>query len=282
MSVTHWIYPTNARSDYYLDNPDGVTEVSPQRLLDGIEQRPDNIDAWLLRTGFRVMRPGDALWIYAADPYQYICALAQAVDIYPDGDDWYSSVVWSLEATRKLMRDPIPRSAFGQIAQRAAVRADETTAAVFAGWLRSRRIRLADLDGEPDPNSAEDTRLRTMRNIVQRQGQAVFRQRLLDAYGRRCAVTGESVEEALEAAHIEPYLGRRSNLVTNGLILRADLHTLFDMHLIGVDPNGKLVVSSRLDRSSYAKLHGRALALPRQAARRPSKRSLAAHLKLLL
>jgi hypothetical protein len=255
--------------------------VSPQRLLDGIEQRPDNVDAWLLNTGFRTMRPGDAVWTYAADPYQYICALAQAVDIYPDGDAWYVSLLWRLDATRKLMRAPIPRSAFGQIAQRAAVRADETTTAVLADWLRSGRIRLADLDGEPDPSSAEDTRLRTMRNIVQRQGQAAFRQRLLDAYGRQCAVTGESAEEVLEAAHIEPYMGRHSNLVTNGLILRADLHTLFDLHLIGVDQNGSLVVSARLDNSSYAKLRGSALTLPRRAAQRPSKRSLAAHLKQL-
>jgi hypothetical protein len=86
MSVTHWIYPTNEQSDYHLNTPDGNTEVSPERLLGGIEQRPDHVHSWYLRTGFRTMRPGDAVWIYAADPYQYICALAQAVDIYPDGD----------------------------------------------------------------------------------------------------------------------------------------------------------------------------------------------------
>ncbi|MEU4712467.1 HNH endonuclease [Micromonospora purpureochromogenes] len=280
MPVTHWIYPTNEKSDYYLDNPSGDTEVSPQRLLDDIEQSPDKADPWILKTGFRMMQPGDAVWIYAADPYQYICALAQAVDIYPDGDAWYASLVWNLDATHRLMRAPIPRSEFHQIAQQAAIRADERTVEVLDGWLRSGRIRLADLEREPSSN--EDARLRTMRNIVQRQGQATFRQRLLHVYDRRCAVTRESAEAVLEAAHIEPYMGPHSNRLTNGLLLRADLHTLFDLHLIGIDQDGKLVVSSRLSGSSYASLQARSLALPQRTAHRPSRRSLAAHVKLLL
>lgn len=280
MSVAHWIYPTNEKSDYYLDTPNGNTEVSPQRLLDDIEQNPAKTDPWILKTGFRTMQPGDAVWVYAADPYQYICALGQTVDIYPDGDVWYASLIWNLDATRRLMKDPIPRSAFGQIAQRAAIRADQATVDILNDWLQARRITLPDLESEPE--TGEDTRLRTLRNIVQRQGQASFRQQLLEAYDRRCAVTGESVEEILEAAHIDSYMGPHSNRMANGLILRADLHTLFDLHLIGIDQHGKLVVSTRLNGSSYANLHGRRVALPRQAVQRPSKRSLAAHLKLLV
>ena len=115
MPITHWIYPTNEKSDYYLDNADGDTEVSPQRLLESIEKRPDHLDPWYLSTGYRSMKPGDAVWIYAADPYQHVCALAQAVDIHLDGQHWYASLLWNLEATRSLMREPIPRSAFGQI-----------------------------------------------------------------------------------------------------------------------------------------------------------------------
>ncbi|RQW84065.1 hypothetical protein [Micromonospora globispora] len=90
MSVTHRIYPTNEKSDYYLDNPNGDTEVSSQRLLDDIEQSPDKADPWILGTGYRKMRPGDAVWVYAAGRYQYICALGKAVDIYPDGNHWYA------------------------------------------------------------------------------------------------------------------------------------------------------------------------------------------------
>ncbi|GAA2341329.1 HNH endonuclease signature motif containing protein [Dactylosporangium salmoneum] len=94
-------------------------------------------------------------------------------------------------------------------------------------------------------------------------------------------MTGESAEAVLEAAHIEPYRGQHSHAITNGLLLRADLHTLFDLHLVAVDHNGNLVVSSHLDGSSYATLQGRPLRLPQQPAHRPSKRGLAAHRKIL-
>ncbi|WP_374223669.1 HNH endonuclease [Micromonospora sp. M61] len=104
---------------------------------------------------------------------------------------------------------------------------------------------------------------------------------MLDAYGGRCAVTGERAVEVLEAAHIDGYMGPHSHLVPNGLLLRADLRTLFDLHLIGVDQEGKLVVSEGLAGSSYAKLHGKCLGLPSRAQDQPSKRRLAAHLRLL-
>ncbi len=65
----------------------------------------------------------------------------------------------------------------------------------------------------------------------------------------------------LEAAHITPYSELGTNHVTNGLLLRADLHTLFDYGLIGVDPNGSdgrtVVVAERLRASEYGALHGR-------------------------
>ena len=86
----------------------------------------------------------------------------------------------------------------------------------------------------------------------------------------------------LEAAHIEPYVGPQGNRIINGLLLRADLHTLFDLNLIGVDQDGRLVVSSQLKDSSYAALHGTLLKLPERADQRPSKRALAAHLKRLV
>ena len=104
MAITHWIYPTNERSNYYLVKPNGNIEVSPHRLLEDIEQSPDKLHPWVLTTGFRVMRPGDAIWIYAAGPYQYICALAQAVDIYPDGKSWSVTLLWSFDATGSRSR----------------------------------------------------------------------------------------------------------------------------------------------------------------------------------
>ncbi len=59
---------------------------------------------------------------------------------------------------------------------------------------------------------------------------------MIDRYLRRCAISGCDLLDVLEAAHIYPYHGPKSNHPTNGLLLRADLHTLFDLNLIGVEP----------------------------------------------
>lgn len=113
------------------------------------------------------------------------------------------------------------------------------------------------------PASLTDERKKKLREIVERRGQPDFRKRLIAAYSGRCAVTGCDAEAALEAAHIVPYTGPQSNHVTNGLLLRADIHTLFDLDLIGVDPESmEISVAVELQATVYAELHGRKLSLP--------------------
>jgi putative restriction endonuclease len=82
--------------------------------------------------------------------------------------------------------------------------------------------------------------------IRPRLGQGTFRIAVTDAYGRGCAVTGEHSLPALEAAHIRPYGSDGPHEVTNGLLLRADLHRLFDQGYITVTPDLKLAVGRRL------------------------------------
>ena len=99
-----------------------------------------------------------------------------------------------------------------------------------------------------NPESIEDARVRIAASIVQRRGQPEFRRKLLDAYGGRCAVTDYDVEDALEACHIIQYQGPDTNHPTNGLLLRADLHTLFDLGLMAFEPQtGRVLL-----RQSYA------------------------------
>lgn len=74
-----------------------------------------------------------------------------------------------------------------------------------------------------------------------RKGQAKFREALLKAYNYRCAITGCEIEEALEAAHIIPYCLTQNNNISNGVLLRADLHTLLDFNLITIEPELKIV-----------------------------------------
>lgn len=130
-------------------------------------------------------------------------------------------------------------------------------------------------DPQFDPDSIDDQRGRSIRAIRVRRGQPAFRAALLEAYGRRCAITGCAVEDVLEAAHITPYLGRLTNHVSNGLLLRTDLHTLFDCGLLIIEPETRtVVVADALKASSYAKLDGKVLRRPKEEAKSPGKRNL--------
>lgn len=94
-----------------------------------------------------------------------------------------------------------------------------------------------------------------------RDGQSEFRSRVLAAYGC-CALTGCTVEAVLQAAHIIPYVDARSNIVTNGLCLRADIHLLYDRNLITIGGNGIVAVDSLVECAEYRSLHGLAIRKP--------------------
>jgi putative restriction endonuclease len=82
-----------------------------------------------------------------------------------------------------------------------------------------------------------------------RVGQRAFKALVQEAYGRRCAVTGDRIVPVLQAAHIRPVTEAGENRVDNGLLLRSDVHTLFDRGYLGVHPQRRtLMVSPRLRR----------------------------------
>jgi putative restriction endonuclease len=117
---------------------------------------------------------------------------------------------------------------------------------------------------------------------VPRLGQEIFRVKVLDAYGRACAVTGEHSLPVLEAAHIKPYAAGGDHAIANGLSLRSDVHRLFDRGYVTVDDEFRFVVGRRLkddfeNGRSYYALHGDQLALPPEATMRPSPTALAWH-----
>lgn len=129
-----------------------------------------------------------------------------------------------------------------------------------------------------DPKSIADARERIYRAIAQRRGQRAFRNALIDAYGGKCAITGCDILDVLEAAHIYPYRGPETNRVANGLLLRSDLHTLFDCGLIAVDPETMLVVvAADLRNSEYGMFAGRRLRTPECPAQCPSRDALHLH-----
>lgn len=128
----------------------------------------------------------------------------------------------------------------------------------------------------------QDERLRRELTEAAREGQGAFRVRVLDAYGRRCAITGERALPVLDASHIQPYRGPASNHVQNGLALRADIHRLFDIGYVTVTPEHRFEVSRRLKEDfqngePYYRLAGTKLTLPHDPAQRPSRQALEWH-----
>lgn len=119
---------------------------------------------------------------------------------------------------------------------------------------------------EPLPLDLTDARQRIDAAIVARQGAGAFRSAALRAFNDQCAVTGCNVPAVLEAAHIVPYLGAATNVITNTLLLRADIHTLFDRGLLFVSPETLRVrLAPELKSTHYASLEGKAITLPAKA-----------------
>jgi putative restriction endonuclease len=116
-----------------------------------------------------------------------------------------------------------------------------------------------------------------------RLGQGAFRVLVTDAYSRRCAITNEKTLPVLQAAHIKPFMEFGPNRVDNGLLLRSDLHILFDQGFLTVTEDLHVEVSSRIKEEyqngrDYYALHGKQLqVLPSRDADLPSREFLAWH-----
>ena len=115
-----------------------------------------------------------------------------------------------------------------------------------------------------------------------RLGQGGFRVGVIQAYERRCAITGERTLPALEAAHILPVKQDGLHDISNGLLLRRDLHALFDNHYITITPEKVLLVSKRIKQEfengrEYYAMHGTIVTEPLRADDRPSIEALRSH-----
>ena len=145
----------------------------------------------------------------------------------------------------------------------------------------SKENRVSELPSSLD--SPEGNRFGAEYLTRGRLGQGAFRVLVTDAYERRCAVTGEKTLPVLEAAHIKPYSMNGPHRVNNGILLRSDLHKLFDLGYVTVTPDLRLEVSARLKaewqngREYYAH-HGQSLRFhPTDPGSRPGREFLTWH-----
>lgn len=118
----------------------------------------------------------------------------------------------------------------------------------------------------------EDSREIIFQQIRKRRGQSKFRNSLRQRYDDQCMISGCQIIDILEAAHISSYRGADDNHPDNGLLLRADLHTLFDIDLLGINPDSlEVELHPKLITSSYQEFAGKKLIFSKL---KPSKSAL--------
>jgi putative restriction endonuclease len=118
--------------------------------------------------------------------------------------------------------------------------------------------------------------------ITPRLGQGAFRIAVTEAYGRQCAISGGKVLPALDAAHIRPYAEGGTHTKSNGILLRKDIHSVFDSGYATIDTDLRFVVSSKVKEvfdngEEYRRLHGAALRPPLRGLDHPDPEFLRWH-----
>lgn len=140
-----------------------------------------------------------------------------------------------------------------------------------------------ELQGGASPQAEEVARYGAEFLTRARLGQGAFRVLVTDAYARRCAITGERTLPVLDAAHIKPFVNAGPNQIANGLLLRSDLHRLFDLGYMTVTSGLSVKVSGKIKEKfengrDYYALDGRELVvIPTVARDRPSSQYLEWH-----
>jgi hypothetical protein len=268
------------------------------RMIDTLESQGFVDEPWRLRSS-RKAKAGDPVWLLKQGPGQKVIfgegVIAATPTLQDSGNGKlqpmatirFSRLVDPLAAF--IVDEPTTRSILSENQLAAQASGDPISAEQAAAFRRASGSRPTPLipsdesDDDPfDPTDLEDARERISREITRRRGQRAFREGLLRAYEGRCAITGCDVKDVLEAAHIVPYLGPLTNRTDNGLLLRADLHTLFDCGLISIDAQTRsVVVADRLLATDYASLNGKALRTPTTAADAPSAHALARRAEML-
>lgn len=198
---------------------------------------------------------------------------------------------WKNQRLQANIDDAIPVGVFRQVPKKvegitqyevlgvAFVTLYDTDSGYFE--LESTPAQTEELTSSYDRTDVEDD-LRRWRETQQaiREGQAEFRKELIAAYGSKCAITGYDLELALDAAHVRRYNGRHTNFVQNGLLLRKDLHKLFDHGVFGIRPEDlSITINDRAKRTMYSELSTLRLTPPSTPGLSPDRSLLAEHLR---
>lgn len=222
----------------------------------------------------------------------FLVDLARALGI-PNATGYAKDPLLGAIYTRATGRVSPPVGTRGSIYSTGTTVTDRALQAIIDGVRENGLAKVSLTDGAPaariavaeaeldtavdpfDPLELADERKQALRSVTVRSGQGAFRHRVLAAYRNRCAITGCDVQETLEAAHIRPYSGPRSNDVSNGICLRADLHRLWDTGRLAVhEATLEVLLDADMIGTDYSLLAGEQIALPGEASQHPSSKAL--------
>lgn len=294
---------------YYL----GVTDWSWYNYLS--KKSPEDINFWQPggRTAFRVLKPGGAFLFKLKSPYNAIgglgffaaqsqIPLSSAWDTFQwrNGFDTIEEFRSTIQGYRRnsernptigcialtnpvfFRREdwiPIPNNWSPGIVQGKTYTTNDTIGVTL--WQQIETVLSRYFTTAPaiqDSFSVAEMTQQYGTSILQkvRIGQGAFRLSVIDAYNKRCAITGEKTLPVLEAAHIKPFSESGPNQTINGLLLRSDMHKLFDNGYITITPDLKIEVSKRIREEfnngrEYYQYHGKSLLIvPELAINKPS------------
>jgi putative restriction endonuclease len=296
----------------------GVTDADWFHYLADLE--PDEVNFWQPsgQRSFRVLQPGELFLFKLHSPNNYIvggghfvrstplpASLAWAAFERKNGVRSLEELIARIRRYRRadissdptigcnilaepffLHRSqwiPVPASWSPNIVQGKSYDSEEPEGRALLAALAAAVATAEDGTTERSDSNIDSPRYGAEYLMRGRLGQGAFRVLVTDAYKRQCAITGERTLPVLEAAHIRPYAFQGPHRVSNGLLLRSDLHTLFDRGYLTVTPELRIEVSRHLKehwengREYYAH-HGKLLAVtPPNASDRPSREFLQWH-----
>lgn len=161
----------------------------------------------------------------------------------------------------------LPTKAFGcrvaQIAGTTDSKSNDLTTNDAAAILkRAGYVEVQPGKGRKSPVE-QDEESRSYYQQLARPRQADFRREMMALYSSRCPLSGCAIQEALEAAHIEPFAAGGRSHATNGILLRVDLHKLFDAGKLAFDPKSQTAIFAADCVGHYSKLQDRKITLPK-------------------
>jgi putative restriction endonuclease len=290
----------------------GLTDLDWFEFLS--RQALDEINFWQPsgRTMFRALRPGELFLFKLHSPNNFIVGggIFAHASILPVSIAWdtfgiangASSLAQMRARTARYRREPVdPHNDYSigcRLLEQPFFFDRKDWIPVPASWASNTQVgRRYDTDTEDGRllwGSVQDRMARQLQGLAEgerfgepvlirpRLGQGTFRVKVTDNYERRCAVTGEKTLPILDAAHIHSYREGGPHSPDNGLLLRTDIHRLFDLGYVTVSTAGHFEVGKRLkddfdNGRLYYGLHGKQLWLPRAQESRPSRAALEWH-----